>query len=115
MRKFLADSLAVAGLSAIASAAVIPRRAGDVVVTASYKGKGAVDEKHAILVFLFDHPTPTASSEPLAMQSIVKNGGIATFKNVAAPTVYVTLVYDEKSSYDGRSGPPPAGSACTSR
>jgi hypothetical protein len=110
MRKFLAVSLAVAGFSAIASAAVIPvRRAGDVVVTASYMGKGAVDEKHAILVFLFDHPTPTASSEPLAMQPIVKNGGTATFKNVAAATVYVTLVYDEKSSYDGRSGPPPPG------
>jgi hypothetical protein len=110
MRKVLAVCLAVAGLTAIASAAVIPvRRAGDVVVTASYKGKGPVDEKHAILVFLFDVPTPTATSEPLAMQAVVKNGGTVTFKAVPASTVYVTLVYDEKSMYDGRSGPPPAG------
>ncbi|HET7219429.1 MAG TPA: hypothetical protein VFJ02_15335 [Vicinamibacterales bacterium] len=109
MRKAVAVSLAVAGLTAAASAAVIPFRAGDVTVTASYKGKGTVDPKHAILVFLFDHPTPTASSEPLAREVITKNGDTVTFKNVTADTVYVTLVYDEKSTYDGRSGPPPAG------
>ena len=40
---------------------------------------------------------------------ITKNGDTATFKNVAAETVYVTVVYDEKSNYDGRSGLPPAG------
>jgi hypothetical protein len=112
MRKALAIGAIVAGLAVAASAAVIPvalLRAGEVSVAVTYKGKGPVDEKHAILVFLFDHPTPTATSEPLAVQSIVKNGGSATFTGVAATTVYVTLVYDEKSSYDGRSGPPPPG------
>ena len=113
MRKAVAIGALLAMSAAVAaSAAVIPvtrARAGDVSVTATYKGKGPVDEKHAILVFLFDHPTPTAASEPLALQRIVKNGGSATFTAVAASTVYVTLVYDEKSSYDGRSGPPPPG------
>lgn len=112
MRKVIAIGAMVAGLAVAASAAVIPvalARAGDVNVAVTYKGKGPVDEKHAILVFLFDHPSPTAASEPLAMQKIVKNGGSATFTGVATPTVYVTLVYDEKSSYDGRSGPPPPG------
>ena len=115
MRKALAMGALVvlsAGLTEAASSAVVPvtlTRAGDVTVTATYKGKGPVDEKHAILVFLFDHPNPTAESRPMNLQTIVKNGGTVTFKAVAASTVYVTLVYDEKSSYDGQSGPPPPG------
>lgn len=114
MRKALAIGalLAMSAGLAAAAPAVIPvtaARAGDVTVTATYKGKGPVDEKHAILVFLFDHPTPTADSRPLNLQTIVKNGGSVTFKAVPESTVYVTLVYDEKSSYDGKSGPPPAG------
>jgi hypothetical protein len=110
MRKFLAACLAVAGLTATGAAAVIPApRSGDVVVNATYKGKGPVDEKHAILVFLFDHPNPTGERPPLAVQPITKNGGTATFKAVTANPVYVTVVYDEKSNYDGRNGPPPSG------
>jgi hypothetical protein len=110
MRQLLAGVFALAGLTAMTSAAVIPLvRAGDVSVTASYKGKGPVDEAHEILVFLFDHPTPTASSQPLGVQVLTKNGGTVTFKDVSADPVYVTLVYDEASNYDGKSGPPPAG------
>ena len=111
MRKALAMWAAIAALTAAASAAVIPIvPAGDVTVTATYKGKGPVDDKHKILVFLFDHPMPTADSRPLAgVQTIAKNGGSATFKAVGPSPVYVTVVYDEKSNYDGQSGPPPAG------
>jgi hypothetical protein len=110
MRQFLAGVVALAGLTAMTSAAVIPIvRAGDVSVTASYKGKGPVDDTHAILVFLFDHPTPTANSQPLGREALTKNGGTVTFKDVAADPVYVTLVYDEASNYDGKSGPPPVG------
>ena len=110
MRKLL-TVVAVACLTVSASGAVIPLvlQGGDITVTASYKGKGTVDDTHEILVFLFDHPSPTAASEPLDMQVITKNGGSATFKNVTLPSVYVTLVYDEKANYDGRSGPPPDG------
>jgi len=109
MRKLLATCLAIAGLTMLGSASVIPVQSGDVSVTVTYKGKGPVDDKHQILVFLFDHPIPTAESRPLALQTVVKNGGTATFKSVSTSPVYVTLVYDEKSNYDGRSGPPPAG------
>jgi hypothetical protein len=110
MRKALAICAAIGALTVAASAAVIPVvRAGDVVVTATYKGKGPVDEKHTILVFLFDHPMPTADSRPLAREVIVKNGGSAKFSAVAATPVYVTVVYDEKSNYDGTGGPPPVG------
>jgi len=110
MRKALAICAALGAVTVAASAAVIPVvRAGDVVVTATYKGKGPVDEKHAIVVFLFDHATPTAESRPLAREIIAKNGGSAKFTAVAASPVYVTVVYDEKSNYTGVGGPPPAG------
>jgi len=114
MRKLSAGSMVLAcvtSLTAAAYGAVIPvmARAGDITVTVSYTGKGKVDDTHEILVFLFDHPTPTAESMPLAMQVITKSGGTATFKNVTQDVVYITLVYDENANYDGRSGPPPAG------
>ena len=83
---------------------------GDITVTATYKGKGPVDTTHEILVFLFDHPNPTADSIPLAVQSITKNGGFATFKGLMSATpLHIVMVYDEKANYDGQSGPPPEG------
>jgi hypothetical protein len=109
MRRFLVLAMVILGLSAT-SAAVLPIvRAGDVTVTASYTGKGVVDSSHEILVFLFDHPMPTESSEPLRTDVITKNGGSVAFKNVTTEPVYVILVYDEASNYDGQSGPPPVG------
>jgi hypothetical protein len=110
MRRALAICAAIGALTVATSAAVIPIvRSGDVIVTATYKGKGPVDEKHKILVFLFDHPMPTADSRPLGLQTVAKNGGSATFAAVGPSPVYVTVVYDEKSNYDGQNGPPPAG------
>jgi hypothetical protein len=93
----------VVGLSARA-------QTGDITVTATYKGKGTVDATHEILVFLFDHPNPTADSIPLNVQSITTNGGSATFKGLTTATpLYIVMVYDEKANYDGQSGPPPEG------
>lgn len=82
---------------------------GEITVTATYKGKGKVDDTHEILVFLFDHPTPTAESMPLGVQVIATNGGTATFKGLGTTRMYIILVYDEKANYDGQSGPPPPG------
>ena len=109
MKKLLAVSIALVGLTAAASAAVLPRfvMAGDVSVTVTYTGKGKVDDTHEILVFLFDHPTPTEGSMPLEMQVMTKSGGTVTFKDVAATPVYITVVYDEAANYDGMSPPPP--------
>jgi len=110
MRMLLGMAVAISVLSLGTNAAVVPLslQAGDISVAASYKGKGPVDDKHKILVFLFDHPTPTAGSEPLGLQTISKNGDVVTFKGVTVNPVYVTMVYDEKSNYDGQS-PPPVG------
>jgi hypothetical protein len=111
VKKLLIASIALVGLTAAASAAVVPRflLAGDVSVTVTYTGKAKVDDTHEILVFLFDHPTPTAASEPIAMQATTKSGGTVTFKDVSTNPVYVTAVFDEAANYDGQSGPPPAG------
>jgi hypothetical protein len=90
------------------SATLARVQTGEVTVSATYKGKGTVDATHEILVFLFDHPNPTAESMPMAVQSITKNGGTATFKGLGPTPVYIVMVYDEKANYDGQSGPPPA-------
>jgi hypothetical protein len=111
MTKLLAASIATIGLTAAASAAVLPwvAPAGEVSVTVTYTGKGKVDDTHEILVFLFDHPTPTGAIPPLAVQATTKSGGTVTFKGVAQNPVYVVMVFDEAANYDGTSGPPPAG------
>jgi hypothetical protein len=87
-----------------------PAAAKDVTVTVNYTGKGAVDAKHNVLVFLFDHPTPGPASQPLAGPQIIqKNGSTVTFKDVSTSPVYVVAVYDEQGGYTGLGGPPPAG------
>lgn len=81
----------------------------DVVVTASYTGKGPVDATHQIFVFLFDNPNMGAHSRPLAVQEVIKNGGVAKFSGVTTSPVYVALAYDEKGDYDGTNAAPPPG------
>jgi hypothetical protein len=108
MRKvFVTSVVAIAVAAGLAAAPAL--RAGDLTVTASYTGKGAVDETHEIWVFLFDSPQVTAASKPITSMTIKKSGGSATFKNVAQDTVYVLLAYDVKGDYDGTAGPPPPG------
>jgi hypothetical protein len=112
MRRLLVFSAALAlVVGSTSHAAVIPvgLQGGDVTVTVTYTGKGKVDDTHDILVFLFDHPDPTANSKPIAREVINKSGGTATFKAVQGDAIYITAVYDEKGDYDGLSGPPPPG------
>ena len=106
LTKLLVVAIAVVLTTLIAQ---VTAQTGELTVTATYKGKGAVDATHEILVFLFDHPAPTAGSQPLGMQSITKSGGSTTFKGLPTTPHYVVLVYDEKADYDGQSGPPPPG------
>jgi hypothetical protein len=82
--------------------------AGDVAVTVTYKGKGAVDQTHEIWVFLFPSPE-IAGARPIATEVVRKNGGTATFTGITQSPVYIRTVYDEKGDYDGFSGPPPPG------
>lgn len=87
----------------------IGAQTGELTVSATYKGKGVVDDTHEISVFLFDHPNPTVNSRPMMMQVITKNGASTTFKGLGGTPLYVVTVYDEKAIYDGAAGPPPTG------
>ena len=80
----------------------------DIPVTVMYTGKGTVDADHQIVVFLFNEATVGPQSHPIGSpQYVTKNGQTVTFKDVPENAVYILGIYGGK--YDGRGGPPPAG------
>jgi len=106
-RRQILGSLIGAALAIVTS--ITPALAADLTVTVSYTGKGKVDAKHDILVFLFVTPNINAESVPMAVQSVPMSGGTATFKGVIQDPVYIVMVYNEKADYTGADGPPPPG------
>ena len=82
--------------------------AGDLPVTVTYKGKGAIDPAHKVIVWAFADSNITSASRPLDHAFVTKNGETVTFKGLSAP-VYLFAVYDRTGGYDGVSAPPPAG------
>jgi hypothetical protein len=82
--------------------------AGAVQVKIDYKGKGTVDASHRVWVFVFDTPSIGSGSMPIAMDSVEKNGAVATF-DVAGDKVWIAVAYDESGTMTG-DGPPPPGS-----
>jgi hypothetical protein len=92
-------------------AAAARQKPTDVGVTVTYKGKGAVDAGHKLIVFAFADADINSGSRPVGTQFAEKNGQTVTFTDLTSP-VYVFAVYDEKGTYDGVSGPPPAGIPC---
>jgi hypothetical protein len=100
-----------AGKPAAAAAAATKTAADELPVTVTYKGKGAVDATHKILVWLFADPNINSNSRPVSPTPLTatKNGETLVFKNVTTSPVYVFAVYDKTGGYDGVSGPPPAG------
>lgn len=83
--------------------------ATDLPVTVSYKGKGTVDAKNKVIVWLFASPDITSASRPITHQIATKNNQTVVFKDVTTSPVYLFAVYDETGAYDGVSGPPPPG------
>ena len=84
--------------------------ATDVAVTVNYTGKGVVDAKRNILLFLFSDPNIGPTSQPLGPPQLVqKNGQTVTFNGITNKTVYIFAIYNEQGTYDGVGGPPPAG------
>jgi len=79
----------------------------------NYTGSGTVDEKHKIIVFLFDSPDFAQSSGvmPIGSDSTAAKDGTMKFPDVGASPVYAVAVFDPTGDYDGQSGPPPSG--CT--
>jgi hypothetical protein len=83
--------------------------AGTVKVSVNYKGKGTVDAKHRIWVWLFDTPDIGPGSMPIAESSIDANGTAATFDGIDAARVWIAVAFDESGTMAGNA-PPPSGS-----
>ncbi len=117
MRKRMASVVSAAMLVCVAGMLQLGRAQekgarGVVQVKMKYTGSGTVDEKHKIMVFLFDSPTfMRGQAMPVAMMGASAKDGLVTFRDVAASPVYVGTVYDPKGAYDGTAGPPPAGAS----
>jgi hypothetical protein len=77
-----------------------------------YTGSGAVDDKHHIIVFLFDSPDfIKGGSMPISGKDTTSKDGTVTFTDLGTSPVYASAVYDPNGEYDGQSGPPPSGSS----
>jgi hypothetical protein len=95
--------------TAVAASAGVRVTAGTVKVTVNYKGKGTVDAKHRVWVWLFASPDIGPGSMPIAELSIEANGTVATFDGIDAERVWIAAAYDESGSMSGNA-PPPSGS-----
>jgi len=81
-------------------------------VTVHYRGSGTVDEKHKILVFLFDSPEfVRGNAMAFAVMSTNSKDGTAIFNDVPKSPAYIGTVYEPSGSYAERQGPPPPGSS----
>jgi hypothetical protein len=102
------------GLAALAAQDKPPEKAPGprtLKVKLNYTGSGTVDDKHKIVVFVFDSPDfMQGNAMPAGSQSTPsKNGGV-TFSDVASSPVYLTAVFDPTGQYDGMSAPPSGSS-----
>jgi hypothetical protein len=102
-------AMLLGGVVATRAQAPATTDAGKLKVTVEYKGQsGTVDKDHKIWIWLFDTPTITVDSSPIATGWLTENK--ATYKFASLPkTVYLAAAFDDKGSYDGTSGPPPSG------
>ena len=98
-----ASAGARSALTAVATAA------GTVKVTVHYKGKGTVDAKHRVWIWLFDSPDIGPGSMPIAELSIDANGSVAAFDGVDVERVWIAAAFDESGTMSG-SAPPASGS-----
>lgn len=81
-------------------------------VTVHYRGSGTVDEKHKILVFLFDSQEfARGNAMAFAVMSTNSKDGTVTFNDVPKSPAYIGTVYEPSGSYAERQGPPPPGSS----
>lgn len=100
---------ASAGARSALGAVAWAKAAGTVKVTVNYKGKGTVDAKHRVWVWLFDSPNIGPGAMPIAELSIDANGRLATFEGIDAPRVWIAVAFDEGGVMTG-SQPPTSGS-----
>ena len=105
-------------LGALALSSVMPAWQADQKSTArtlkvklNYTGSGTVDEKHKIIVFLFDTPDfAQGGVMPMAMEAGTSKDAVVTFADTAKSPVYAVCVYDPSGGYEGQSEPPSGSS-----
>lgn len=80
-------------------------------VKMAYTGSGTVDEKHKIMVFLFDSPDfQQGGVMPIDMRAAKAKDETVTFSGFTASPVFVVCVYDPTGEYEGMSAPPSGSS-----
>jgi len=78
----------------------------------NYSGSGTVDEKHKIYVVLWDSPAfVDGEVRPIELEPSSSKNGTVTFSDVKKVPAYVSAAFDPNGQWDGKSGPPPEGSA----
>jgi hypothetical protein len=106
------------GLTAMAATAQTPKAEEKPAATRTlkakmnYTGAGTVDQKHKIMLFVFDSPDfMQGGSMPIAGGSTAAKDGTITVTGLTVSPVYLSVCYDPAGAYDGQSGPPPSGAS----
>ncbi len=114
MRNYLFLALGLSILGCVAAQEKAPEKAPasrTLKVTLNYTGAGTVDDKHKIMVFVFDSPDfMQGNAMPVGQQATASKSGTVTFTDLATSPVYLSAVYDPTGQYEGMSAPPSGSS-----
>lgn len=103
---------AVCVAAAATQAKTEEKTARTLTVKVNYTGAGTVDDKHRIFLFVFDSPDfVQGNAMPIGGTSASSKTESVEITGLNASPVYVVASYTPDGSYDGQSGPPPAGSS----
>ncbi len=109
----MSSSTRVAGftvLSVLMMAGLIWAAQGRTVkLTVNYQGSGEVNATSAIYVAAWDTPNVQGGAFPIGGQVVTENGGVASFENLSASTIYLTAIY-VPGGWDQASAPPSGSS-----
>lgn len=108
----MSSSTRVAGfaaLSVVMAGLVWAAQGRTVKLTVTYEGSGEVSASSAIDVAAWDTPNIQGGAFPIGDQVVVENGGVASFENLSASTIYLTAIY-VPGGWDQASAPPSGSS-----
>ncbi len=109
VRKYVYLAIGLSVLGCLAAQEKAPEKAPaprTLKVKLNYTGTGTVDEKHKILVFVFDSPDfMQGNAMPVGTEATGSKTGTVTFPDLASSPVYVTAVFDPTGQYEGMSAP----------
>jgi len=86
--------------------------AGTLNIRIDYTGSGKVDDKHQIVIFLFDSPDfVKGEGMPFLAKFASSKSETVKIDDLTTSPVYIAVAFTPDGSYDGTSGPPPSGSS----